>query len=474
MRNRTHNSQQRERHGNSPKWLYRKATCYQDGLQVWQAPIFEPSSGPLGSDAPCAARTRETKLKCAPNPHHSRFRRCANRRLAEFRSKPSLSMPPTTNQPHPTTARDLDSTIEQLERMLSSSMLEAQPDGQPDGWLGDALTASGIGLYTLDVRQQVLYPTSGFCDLFGLPHERSFPIASIDALVLKEDKQLASNDLSRSDGLYSRQTVYRIRRHDNSAIRSLEQRASDPRLNTVDGKTFIIGAVRDISEQTEAQARERQRQSELEAFARSREFVIGLTARQRAQTDPDAVMRLTSDALGKWLGADRVGFYRVLNADTVQYLNGWSGISLSILSGTFDRVANGILAAQRVETGQPLVFADSRHDEAGALAPFSELGALSGIVVPIRSNERWHAGIYVHHAAVRSWTPAETEMVREISELTWLAVERAEAVMRLNDRLDRQQEQIAKGLADNVVQKDGRAAPSPRYGSSRKWKLWVN
>ena len=122
-------------------------------------------------------------------------------------------------------------------------MLEAQPDGQPDGWLGDALTASGIGLYTLDVRQQVLYPTSGFCDLFGLPHERSFPIASIDALVLKEDKQLASNDLSRSDGLYSRQTVYRIRRHDNSAIRSLEQRASDPRLNTVDGKTFIIGAV---------------------------------------------------------------------------------------------------------------------------------------------------------------------------------------------------------------------------------------
>jgi len=57
-------------------------------------------------------------------------------------------------------------------------------------------------------------------------------------------------------------------------------------------------------------------------------------------------------------------------------------------------------------------------------------------------------GFYIAHGEVHVWTAEELSLVREVAELTWLAVERAEAMMRLEDRVARQDGDLVRAASD--------------------------
>ncbi|MGJ7579810.1 ATP-binding protein [Variovorax sp. RHLX14] len=320
-----------------------------------------------------------------------------------------------------------------------------------------ALAAANIGLFNVDVASQTVHVTPGFCRIFGLKVQSSFPATTLEAMVLVNSDAIegVSTARSRRDGSAAQVVEYQIARADDGEHRRIERRAKvrrDEQGEVVD----FGGVVQDITSARQASEVIAQAQQALSEFSAGREFVISLTAQQRELTQPDKVMRLTARLLGERLGAHRVAFYRVLTASTLQYINGWNDDPLPALSGIFPTDKFGSGAAVLRAGGTVLSFTDSRHDHGGHLTGLAEQGVLSGVEVPLLTKQRWHAGMVVHGASVRSWTQAEVGLIQEVAQLAWLAVERAEAFTRLGNRIEFQELKIENQLQESKVEKDGR------------------
>lgn len=187
-----------------------------------------------------------------------------------------------------------------------------------------------------------------------------------------------------------------------------------------------------------------------------RDFVIDLVKRQRASIDPDAIIAMTSEALGRRLGVNRVGFYRRVGEHELRHGANWSDGSLPPLSGTAPLSAFGFRAERIRMRGQSLVFSDSRVDNEGDLMPFAETGVLAGICVPLMTETYWAAGIFLHQAETRAWNQAEVSLAKEVAEFTWIAVERAEAIRRLNRRVNQQSVALAEASTEIAAEMNRR------------------
>lgn len=206
----------------------------------------------------------------------------------------------------------------------------------------------------------------------------------------------------------------------------------------------------------------------LRAAKAERDFVVELTTRQRVATDPEAIIRISSEALGKRLGVHRAGFYRLLGVKQMRHGESWTDGTLAPLVGVQPVSAFGERAERQRRRGKTLVFSDSRHDNDGDLLPYTESGVLAGLCVPLMDAGRWQAGIYLHHAEVRRWTPGEISLVKEVAELTWLAVERAEALLRLSQRVDQQSVALAEASTEIKAEADRRTAAESQLRQLQK------
>ncbi|MFC3580078.1 ATP-binding protein [Sphingomonas hylomeconis] len=206
----------------------------------------------------------------------------------------------------------------------------------------------------------------------------------------------------------------------------------------------------------------------IRAAKAERDFVIDLTARQRVATDPETIIRISSEALGKRLGVNRAGFYRLLGVKQMRHGGSWTDGTLAPLTGVQAVSAFGARAEQRRRRGKTLVFSDSRHDNDGDLLAYAEDGVLAGLCVPLMNAGHWQAGIYLHHAEVRHWTPAEISLVKEVAEMTWLAVERAEALLRLSQRVDQQSVALAEATTEIKAEADRRSAAESQLRQLQK------
>ena len=199
-----------------------------------------------------------------------------------------------------------------------------------------------------------------------------------------------------------------------------------------------------------------------------RDFVVELTTQQRVASDPEVIIRISSEALGKRLGVHRAGFYRLLGVKQMRHGESWTDGTLAPLVGVQPVSAFGERAARQRRRGKTLVFSDSRHDDDGDLLPYAEGGVLAGLCVPLMDAGRWQAGIYLHHAEVRHWTLAEISLVKEVAELTWLAVERAEALLRLSQRVDQQSVALAEASTEIKVEADRRSVAESQLRQLQK------
>ncbi|MCP4025483.1 MAG: response regulator [Sphingomonas sp.] len=206
----------------------------------------------------------------------------------------------------------------------------------------------------------------------------------------------------------------------------------------------------------------------LRAAKAERDFVVELTGRQRVATDPETIIRVAAEALGQRLGAHRAGFYRLHGAKQMRHSESWTDGTLSPLIGFQPVSAFGERAERQRRRGKTLVFSDSRYENDGDLAAYADTGVLAGLCVPLMDAGRWQAGIYLHHADVRHWTPAEISLVKEVAELTWLAVERAEALLRLNQRVDQQSAALAEASTEIRTEVERRSAAESQVRQLQK------
>lgn len=196
----------------------------------------------------------------------------------------------------------------------------------------------------------------------------------------------------------------------------------------------------------------------LKAAKAEREFVIDLTVAQRKLSDPEAIIRLSAEMLGHRLGINRVGYYRLVGAKHLRHGCNWTDGTLAPLTGIEPASRFGKRAEQLRRRGKTLVFSDSRHDDEHDFLPLADQGVLSGVCVPLMQEGVWQAGMYLHHAEVRHWTAAEIALAKEVADLTWLAVDRAEAVMRLNQLVDKQNAALVEASTEIKSEATARSA----------------
>ncbi len=173
-------------------------------------------------------------------------------------------------------------------------------------------------------------------------------------------------------------------------------------------------------------------------------LLLRLGDRMRVLEEASAIMAETAEALGSFIGADRVGFYRVRADGTVDFDAGASWArGLPPLSGR----------APSSAFGTPLLIPDHPRasivaNDAAAVVGHDDAVA-SSIGVAHVERSAWRGGLYCHQAAPRVWLPETIGLVEEVAAQAWDAIRRADALddlRRMNEQLEDRVEQQTRDI----------------------------
>lgn len=297
---------------------------------------------------------------------------------------------------------------------------------------------NSVGIWDWDVTRDRVTADSRFARLYGVDPDlaaRGAEVGHFFQGLHPEDRTRVEAEIAEAIRVVGPfLSEYRVLRQDGSVSWVSAQGRCIP---GPDGRCARLpGVSYDITRLKEAEL-------QLRAAKEEREFVLEQIARQRTQTDPQDILRASSAALGKRLGVNRVGFYRLTGPQLICHEASWSDGTLPPLEGNQATDHYGSHADRERRAGRALVFGDSRIDADGGLLPYAREGVLAGICVPLLTDGKWAAGIYLHQAEVRAWSEPEIILAKEIVQQTWLAIERAEALQSLNRRVEEQEAALA-------------------------------
>ena len=171
-------------------------------------------------------------------------------------------------------------------------------------------------------------------------------------------------------------------------------------------------------------------------------FQVALADRLRGVDDPEEVKRAATELLGRYLGASRVGYAEVDEAQgTVLVRGDWTRDpatqSLGGQSGLISSFGEEALAFLR--TGETLAIPDIRALPVGGSEltdAWEAFGMRALITVPLVRDGELRALLYVHEPQPRYWKRSEAAMARDVAERTWAAVERVQAEQSLRESED--------------------------------------
>jgi len=182
-------------------------------------------------------------------------------------------------------------------------------------------------------------------------------------------------------------------------------------------------------------------------------FQLRMADQLRGLADPLEVARRGSRLLGEELGAGRVLFGEIMEdgAHGVFHSNHTDG-AMDELHGIFDTEKFGASLFATLRSGRTSVHNDI-DAELGAADPhavrqFRALHTRAEISVPVLREGRLTSILIVNQRTVRTWTPYEIELVEDMAERTWNAVERARAEAALHQANHRLEELLNQRTAE--------------------------
>ncbi|MBC9033355.1 PAS domain-containing protein [Sphingomonas sp. JC676] len=199
----------------------------------------------------------------------------------------------------------------------------------------------------------------------------------------------------------------------------------------------------DITERKASEEAARTAAEDLHEAIEAQSFLHELADRLRALDTPDAIMRETAHALGERMALDRVGFYRVLSEDSIQFGPAWTSARLSVLEGTMSMEAVGP-NADIYRSGRTTVMRDTAREKPGSMAARV---APSGVGVPLLRGGAWVAVFFANYADPHDWAAEEIAFIEAVAEISWDAVERTGAIVAL-----RESEAKFRAIANSIDQ----------------------
>ena len=168
------------------------------------------------------------------------------------------------------------------------------------------------------------------------------------------------------------------------------------------------------------------------------EFLLGLSDALRPLTDAREMQEIASRFLGEYLHVNRVSCAEIEGDDFIIGVSYAKGVAPSAGRGSILALGGPLLEAYR--RGVPIAVADIRSDprftEAERARLLGKDIAAFASVMLVKAG-RWVSSFCVHNATPRVWTRAEVEIIRDVSERTWEAIQRANAEVALRERQER-------------------------------------
>ncbi len=196
----------------------------------------------------------------------------------------------------------------------------------------------------------------------------------------------------------------------------------------------VAGTTRDVTQQKEIEHRQR--------------FLLDVSDRLRLLDDPGAIRHVAAEALARELGVSAAGFVEIEpDGETLVAGGEYCDGRMPDISGRrFSMEGVGSGYAPLVLAGENVFIEDYEGDMriAGGNEGGRDLGLSSGAGVAVYNMGTHAAYLYLMHPQPRAWPEADRQLVREVAERSWSAVERVRAV----DAMRRSETELAEELAD--------------------------
>lgn len=171
-----------------------------------------------------------------------------------------------------------------------------------------AQAAGGVGLFSVDIVDNIVSGTGEFFRIFGLDPCDSIPAAAFERLVVDDDREIVSNAAGRRAGQSPLDVEYRVRRADTGEERVIARKAEYE--YDADGTPVrLVGVVQDITDRRRIQSALRKSEAQFSTLA---------------QNMPAQVWTARADGMLDWLN-ERVYVYSGAEPGSLEG-QGWAAI----------------------------------------------------------------------------------------------------------------------------------------------------
>ncbi|GAB3326972.1 hypothetical protein GCM10027299_26830 [Larkinella ripae] len=297
-----------------------------------------------------------------------------------------------------------------------------------------ALEAAGIGTWDYNLVTGLVQWSTICKQLFGLAPENDVSAAILLAQVHPDDRERVAkaNALALNPANTQEHNVVFRTLNDTNALRWVQAKGRTIR-NQQGQLTRFSGIVQEITQSILAQ----QTLSQSEA---RQAFLLLLSDRLRPLADPDEIQYQAACVLGDYLGANRVGFAEDRGdgetfAVTRNYINGVADIK-----GVYRYADYDSLLMKDFRAGQtvirPDIAADSTlTDSEKEARRLLQLGA--AVSKPLIKDGHLLAAWFIHYQNPHDFSAQELNLLEEVAERTWAALERARAETALRQSEER-------------------------------------
>lgn len=274
--------------------------------------------------------------------------------------------------------------------------------------------AGGIGSFDIDLRTGRMTATPEFCALFGLDHTEHLVPEIFEAMVVPEDRHLASNHSTRMLGDIAMDVEYRVIRASDGEIRWISRRGQI--LFDAQGiAASMLGTAQDITARKQAERRV------------TAQLILG--DRLRDAGSIDEVIAAVSEMLGRTLDGQRAGYALVHDhRGTFNLEHVWVAGDTHPLTGQHD-LARFAATVRALSAGEVLAIEDvqARAELAEDHLTYTAMGTRAQIIVPVMRRGLLIGVLFVHNREPRHWDKGDVNFARNIADRAYAAIAKLQA-----------------------------------------------
>jgi len=194
---------------------------------------------------------------------------------------------------------------------------------------------------------------------------------------------------------------------------------------------LILLAIRDVTAQRETDASRKETSSH-------QKLLVEFADRMRALDDPQSVMAMASELLGRHLAARQVAYAEI--DETGEYATiarDWNDGTVPSNAGRHHLTNFGTGFVDALTRGRTVaveaVGNDPRTSSPQTLAAFGRIAIGAFLIVPLIKNGRLIAALAAHTREPQAWAEADIAAAEEIAQRTWAAVEQTRTEQKLRE-----------------------------------------